>query len=127
MVVPRHAARNGDIGPIEAWLSEGNDVNETFTVQAEGYDVDEEGRYYVPVDHAFTDASMSDPTRPQIEVCGDVKVTVYLLGDCRPYHAPGLFDKQLGCSAGCTTLSPAADAWISRAGSYKIEKCEGEL
>ena len=77
--------------------------------------------------HAFTDASMSDPTRPQIEVCGDVKVTVYLLGDCRPYHAPGLFDKQLGCSAGCTTESPAADAWISRAGSYKIEKCEGEL
>ena len=77
--------------------------------------------------HAFTDASMSDPTRPQIEVCGDVKVTVYLLGDCRPYHAPGLFDKQLGCSAGCTTLTPAEDAWISRAGSYKIEKCEGEL
>ncbi len=28
---------------------------------------------------------------------------------------------------GGTTLSPAADAWISRAGSYKIEKCEGEL
>ena len=77
--------------------------------------------------HAFTDASMSDPTRPQIEVCGDVKLTVYLLGDCRPYHAPGLFDKQLGCSAGCTTLTPAEDAWISRAGSYKIEKCEGEL
>ena len=61
------------------------------------------------------------------QVCGDVKVTVYLLGDCRPYHAPGLFDKQLGCSAGCTTLTPAEDAWISRAGSYKIEKCEGEL
>ena len=74
--------------------------------------------------HAFTDASMSDPTRPQIEVCGDVKVTVYLMEDCRSYYA---FEKQLGCSAGCTTLSPAADAWISRAGSYKIEKCEGEL
>ena len=74
--------------------------------------------------HAFTDASMSDPTRPQIEVCGDVKVTVYLMEGCRSYHA---FEKQLGCSAGCTTLSPAADAWISRAGSYKIEKCEGEL
>ena len=56
-----------------------------------------------------------------------MKVTVYLLGDCRPYHAPGLFDKQLGCSAGCRTLTPAEDAWISRAGSYKIEKCEGEL
>jgi len=74
--------------------------------------------------HAFTDASMSDPTRPQIEVCGDVKVTAYLMEDCRSYHS---FQKQLGCSAGCTTLSPAADAWISRAGSYKIEKCEGEL
>ena len=60
----------------------------------------------------------------KIEVCGDVKVTVYLMEDCRSYHA---FEKQLGCSAGCTTLSPAADAWISRAGSYKIEKCEGEL
>ena len=74
--------------------------------------------------HAFTDASMSDPTRPQIEVCGDVKVTVYLMEDCRSFSA---FEKQLGCSAGCTTASPAADAWISRAGSYKIEKCEGEL
>ncbi len=74
--------------------------------------------------HAFTDASMSDPTKPQIEVCGDVKVTVYLMEDCRSFSA---FEKELGCSAGCTTASPAADAWISRAGSYKIEKCEGEL
>ena len=80
--------------------------------------------------HAFTDASMSDPTRPQIEVCGDVKVTVYLKEACGSYDwrgYKGMFEKQLGCSAGCTTESPAADAWISRAGSYKIEKCEGEL
>jgi hypothetical protein len=77
---------------------------------------------------------MSDPTRPQIEVCGDVKVTVYLMEDCRSYHS---FQKQLGCSSGCTSLSPGNKtdttfhhegwAWISRAGSYKIEKCEGEL
>ena len=56
------------------------------------------------------------------------------LEDCRSYHS---FQKQLGCSAGCTTLSPGNKtdstfhhegwAWISRAGSYKIEKCEGEL
>ena len=80
--------------------------------------------------HAFTDASMSDPTRPQIEVCGDVKLTVHLIKNCRSYDwrgYKGMFEKQLGCSAGCTTVTPAEEPWISRAGSYKIEKCEGEL
>ena len=80
--------------------------------------------------HAFTDASMSDPTRPQIEVCGDVKLTVHLIENCGSYDwrgYKGMFEKQLGCSAGCTTVTPAEEPWISRAGSYKIEKCEGEL
>ena len=59
-----------------------------------------------------------------------MKLTVHLIENCGSYDwrgYKGMFEKQLGCSAGCTTVTPAEEPWISRAGSYKIEKCEGEL
>ena len=70
------AARKGDIGPIEAWLSEGNDVNETFTVQAEGYDADEDGPYYVPVEGSTL---LSTATSNSTFTAKHVKLVAWLL------------------------------------------------
>jgi len=75
----------------------------------------------------FAAAHVSNPEAPKIKVCGtSIKLTAYVRGRCQEYH-----DKTWtvgACDTGapadtCVEMSPADDARLGAAQSYKIEMC----
>ena len=76
---------------------------------------------------SFPRMFVTDVNKPSVTVCGtQTKMTVYLRNECQGYSS---YQQEVGtcdtsaASTSCVTKSPATDAWLAHAQSYKITQC----
>jgi hypothetical protein len=103
------------------------DINQKVYIEGQPTLGDGAGQGSLNKCRAFAPQHVDSPSKPHVKVCGTgIKMTAYLLGECKEYYQ---HSKVIGkCQSSmapdtCDSYSPAEDKSFGAYQSYKIEQC----